>query len=781
MTTEWTAATATAFWPDQRGHWAPVSWKDHLYDFSVFFNGTIAANPAGVGLNHNVLPEDQVFAAELRLKIMTGAPTAAACDQSVIQLQHPDGLHVASWAPGKAPVYVIEHKLTGAPILVEQRQFAHVPGGRAVRRGDEPHFLWVRLAVTDVLKLINPADRLYVCLTFLAPSTLTGMGAFNNINFNYGYGAPWYPLGLNLEGPQNLTRPAVLRLAPPVRVLPRSFVGGKRNRLAVPAGQRGVTVESLQGQLFAAHGKSLTHLLLSFPSRPGATADFLLPMIPVDDATLDRELALGYDRALAETERFWTRELQTRTAVRVSEPLLQGWLDNFPRLEAMIGERHPLENVYGLPSGSFHYESIWTTPLALQAYALEFTGYGHEVAKYIDVYRQHQGQNKPPSPYLGPHPGYFGSPRTFASIDWITDHAAVLWMAANHGLHTMDKSFLRQWRDPIVQACEFIVTALHNRKHPGYKGILPAAVANDCDSSSQSGWNDAWTHKALRTAARLLTRLGHPRATRYRREADAYRRAFQKAYRAVVAKSQIWRAPDGTRVPFTPPTLSAAKGFEAAHAFHLDTGALSFVFGELFPASDPVMRAALRWFREGPQVKSFRPFSSEWQTPTVFGEISSCEPCYSWNIFHSYELGDRPAFTQGLYGLYAGGGSRQNFVSCETRDAVSGNCFTHGIALMLTRLAVIREAEDELHLLPLTPLAFFAGDGFSWRNVPTEFGDVSIAGRYDAAARTLRLTYRAPARQKPSRTLLHLPPLDGLQRVILNGKALGRVQGVVEL
>ena len=44
---EWSARDACAYWPDQRMHWAPVSWKDHLYDFNVFFNGTILANATG--------------------------------------------------------------------------------------------------------------------------------------------------------------------------------------------------------------------------------------------------------------------------------------------------------------------------------------------------------------------------------------------------------------------------------------------------------------------------------------------------------------------------------------------------------------------------------------------------------------------------------------------------------------------------------------------------------------------------------------------------------------
>jgi hypothetical protein len=294
-------------------------------------------------------------------------------------------------------------------------------------------------------------------------------------------------------------------------------------------------------------------------------------------------------------------------------------------------------------------------------------------------------------------------------------------------------------------------------------------------------WNDAWHHKALRTAALLLQRIGNRRGTEFVREADAYRAAFQRAYRTVVRKSKKWKAPDGTLVPFTPPTLAEAKGFEAAHAFHLDTGALVAVFGELFPASDPIMQAALRWFREGPQVKHFRKFSSEWQVAVLCAEISSCEPCYSWNIFHSFGLGDREKFAMGLYSLFAGGGSRQNFVSCETRDAVSGNCFTHGLALMLMRMAVVHEEEDTLHLLKMAPLAFFENGGFDWKNVPTWFGEISISGRHERRSRTLRLEYEAPRRAKPSKILLHLPPIGDLTRVLLNGKPLGQAAGIVEL
>lgn len=697
MNREWDAQRACEFWPDQRGHWAPVGWKDHLNEFNVFYNGTVFAGIKGT-------PEEQKLTCELRVNVCAAPVKAKGCDKMLSRGQNPDGLETASWTKDSAPVYVIEHVFENAPVKVEQRQFAHIPGGRAVKRGDEPHFLWMRFVVTDTIPMINPVKNVACCLTLQGATLAASMSAFNNVNFN--------------------SKPATI-------------IARDDCRLATPA-----KAEYLD-----------RHLVLNLPCRVGAQVDAVFAIRPVDAATMRRELALGYDGALREANRFWKAELKTRTSIRVSEPLVQGWIDQLPRLEAMIGEKHPASGQYFLPSGSFFYEAIWPTPTAMAAYAMEFVGHGREVAKYIETYRQHQGTIKPPSPYLEKHPGYLATPASHTSIDWLTDHGAIMWMAANHGLFSMDARYLERWVPALVKGCEFVRDARRNQKHKGHPGILPAGIANDCSTTSQAAWNDAWTFKGLTTTVRLLERLRHRRAGEFRREAESYRGAFQRAYRDVVAKSKRWTAPDGTRVPFTPPTLAEAKGYEAAHAFHLDGGALALVFGELFPASDPVMQACLRWFREGPQHRFVRKFSSCWQVPALVNEMSTCEPCYSWNLFHSFELGDRERFAQGLYSVFAGGASRQNFVSCETREGVFGNVFSHGLALMLLRMSVLHEVGDELHLLKMAPAALLRD--FEWKNVPTWFGEVSISGRYEAGV--LHLDYRPPTRSKPKRTVLHLP------------------------
>ena len=780
---EWSAEDACAYWPDQREHWTPVSWKDHMYDFNVFYNGIILASGTGNGMNINIPPEDQVFASELRIRFMTNdpapepdkksavLPTQSACDISLIQLLLPDGRHIASWEKSTAPVYVIEHQILAAPILVKQKQFAHIPGGKPVKRGDEPHFLWVRFEVSDIIEEINSYKNIYACLTVLAPSLLAGMGAFNNINFNYGYGVPAYPVRLVFDGDSKLSRNGYLRHASP---FPQDFIGqfvnGKRNRMAIPAGQDNVVVRAVRSQFFASANKHLTHLVITFPARVGARVDFVYPFSPVDDETINKELALGYDGAFTETENFWRKELKTGTSIKVSEPLLSGWIENLPRLTGMIAQKHPATGWYGLVSGSYVYEAVWPTALALQAYALEFLGYGKEVDKYLEPYRLYQGKFKPPSPYLKEHPGYIGAPREISCIDWITDHAAILWAASNHAAMSADKNFIGRWTPAIVKACEFIRDARRTRNHDGFTGILPPAVSNDSGWCSQTAWNNAWHHKALKTASMFLEEIGHPAEKKFRIEADDYKKTFQRQFRAAVAKSKKWRAPDGTLLPFVPPTIACATGEETAHPFNLDTGAMVLVFGELFDASDPIMKAAVRWFREGPQWRLYRRFSSEFQAPVLDHEISSCEPCFSWNIFHSYQLGDREKFTMGLYSLFAAGASRQNFVGCETRNGVFGNCFTYGIALMLMRLAVIAEEEKQLHLLRMVPAAFLTSGGFDWKNVPTCFGPVSISASYQKSTGILEVHWTKPSRSRPKKTILHIPPLPGLQRIFINGK-----------
>ena len=142
-----------------------------------------------------------------------------------------------------------------------------------------------------------------------------------------------------------------------------------------------------------------------------------------------------------------------------------------------------------------------------------------------------------------------------------------------------------------------------------------------------------------------------------------------------------------------------------------------------------MMKDTCAYFRAGPQHQTYRHDTNCWQLPVLEHEMSSCEPCYSWNVFHSWQLDDRQHFLEGMYSLFAGAMSRQTRISCETRGGITGNVFASSLAIYLARLAVIDDQlrPDELHLLRFMPLAWLHPEKTAlFRQVPTEHGPVTV-------------------------------------------------------
>jgi hypothetical protein len=153
--------------------------------------------------------------------------------------------------------------------------------------------------------------------------------------------------------------------------------------------------------------------------------------------------------------------------------------------------------------------------------------------------------------------------------------------------------------------------------------------------------------------------------------------------------------------------------------------------------------------------------------------MSSAEPCYSWNVFHNHQLGDRQRYLEGMYSLSCGALSRQTHVSCETRGGITENVFASTMAVTLARLAVIDDELEpgKLHLMRLTPLAWISeSEETVFENMPTEFGPVTLRWRLADGGRTLQIKYEPKFRRQPESVTLHVPPAQELGKVIINGK-----------
>ncbi len=369
------------------------------------------------------------------------------------------------------------------------------------------------------------------------------------------------------------------------------------------------------------------------------------------------------------------------------------------------------------------------------------------------------------------HPGYFASPQRLTSIDWLADHGAVLYEVAHHYLLTGDSAFAERWQEPVLRACEFLRYARALAGHAGVPGVLAPAVDTDRMVPTQSIWGIGWNYKGLTEAVRMLERLGHPRAAEFREEAVQYRETFLAALREATAAMPEWTDPRGERHRLTPYSLSA--GGDLTHAFYLDTGPLFLVWAGLLPADDPLMRASLAFFREGPNHALYDPQGNCWQRPVLRREISSCEPCYSWNVYHAWQTGDRQRYLEGLYSLLYGALSPTTWVSCETRHGIYGNVFAAPLLADLVRLAAVddRLEPGALHLLRLAPRSWLREDRETvFERMPTEYGPVTLAFRLEAGGRKLLVRFEPQWRETPGKVVLHLPPLAGLEEAVLEGR-----------
>jgi hypothetical protein len=767
--------TARSWWPDLPNIWTPVGWKDHLFRFNVFWSGLILAQPdlnrrtqeyAGEGAQVTIYPA-------WRLKPSADTGVTLNVQQAVDFAWHDDGLVTQGWLDGAAPVLWSEIGLDG--VKLRQYVFAHVPGGKPVETGTEPLFAWVRVEIHELCDGLPHDDRYGFLLRLNAPHIRGRMSLRRNVCFEVERSR--YPRELRPAAPGYDPAAGWRLLEPDGRV-----------RLGVAPGQD-CTLQVLPQQPDRINGlpprrtglgeaerasAAPSHLDLYFvmPCKRGQHVELLLPMLPADRETFDRELALGRVAALKETESFWSAAPNTAAHVCVPEAEVNETIRHSVKFSEILAERNPDTGKYCKINGSFVYADLWTTPGAMDlVMMMDALGRHDVVAKYLEIFREEQGTVTPPGDAYACHPGYLSTPALYKSIDWLADHGAVLYTLAMHGLLSGDRAWAEHFADTLVKACDWVRYARGLTGHGGVEGLPPAAVTTDRKTCIQATWSLGWIYKGMITAIRLLRRIGHPRTEEFAAEAQDYREAFRRAYRSACRKAPRWTGPDGRRHCLPPTSLAGDANEETRHPFYLDTGPLFLVFSGLLDADDPAMEAARLWFREGPPRRFYRHDANYTQIGALEHEMSSAEPCYSWNVFHSWQQGDRQHFLEGMYSLFAGAVSRKTFISCETRGGITGNVFAAPLAIWLARLAMIDDEIEEgvLHLLRLMPQAWLKpGDCTEFSHMPTGYGPVTLRTKMSSCGTELQVDFVPRFPGKVPAVILHVP--EGISTLVVNGK-----------
>jgi hypothetical protein len=754
---------AKNWWPPVRNVWTAVGVKNHPFRFTVLYNGTIIADThplrdiggraiktylkpfIGRGVELSLTPsiDGSLPPAETHPYQLSSRPDGG------VGLQDWDNDHAAPVLRTRWP---FEHRTGNTGVVLSEDVFAHTPGGEPVRTGKEPLYLWMRLRVA-YLDPLNHAPSATMLIHIGNPDMMQ-RSMWHEENLTVHPDRAIYPRKLTRDAYQN-GKFSCCRLVEP---------DGSVRLVGMMSAGSAMLVERTPG--------SRDYFLkVDMPAVADAHVDVLIPMIPGAADEVRREADLGYDAALDESDKYWSERPSTAAVVDTPEPQVNNAVRRMVELAQVISEINPENGERALLTGSWNYDTLWPTPACMAAHMLlDQLGYHGFVADNLEIFRTYQGTADPPGPAYTKHPGYFGAPRQLSSIDWLTDHGSILHSVAEHALLTGDEKFTEHWVDPIIKACEFLRESRANNKHDGVPGLLPPAVASDTGVPFQAAWNIAWNYKALDSAVRLLRRVGHPDADKYEKERAEYKRAFIAAYRKHAETTPTWTDDAGVVRHLSPSTLSGAD--DVSHIFFLDTGPMICTYAGLLPGDDKLMLNAMEFYRHGPHAKLYDPRGDMHQRPVLIHEISSCEPCYSFNILCSWQAGDRAHFLEGIYGLLAGGISQQTFSGCEHRHGIWSLPAPGALMFYCMKLAVIDDQlnHDELHLLRLVPLAWLKSDYQTrFEHMPTEFGPVDLKFKLAPDGKRLLVDFAGHWRTKPSKIVLHSPPVAGLTAVVVNG------------
>lgn len=755
--------TARQWWPEQRNVWTPIGWKDHYFRFNVVYNGAIICEPCphfAPMRPHAERSKGQSFQLTFTpLKNEKAPPPTLPAQQT--QLWRLDGgAGLQGWESHATPVLWTEWRLQEG-VVVRQKVFSHVKGGGDVVTGIEPHYAWIRLSVAHVDELRSPGEVYFaIQLSRVYYKHVERYTWEDGIAIEVDAAESPYPKKLTSEA---ITEPE----GRGVRILDAD------NKVRMT-----VLTDSPEKVQFNETTANIYVAVLRLAAKVDEHIDLLVPMLPEEKEEIEAERKLTYEGALTECNRYWSPSPSSAVRIEVPESYVCEAVARGIKLAEVIAEKDYENGDYTFLTGSWGYDNLWSTPSSMTSHMfLSLLGYHDCVARHVELFRKHQGSVKPPGPSYDFHPGYFSTPRTLTAFDWLTDHGAILHQVSTHALLSRDPEFIALWTEPILKACDFIKDSCARTDHDGVKGLLPPAVATDEIIPTQAVYSLAWHYKGLCSAVQLLKRLGHARAVELDTFRETYKATFQRAFRERAASAPRWTDGAGKKQPKPPTTLSTRPmpyhPFD--DAFYLDGGPMILVWAGLMDADDELMKAAVRFFREGPDTALYGYRSNPLARPVLVHEISSCEPCYSWNIFHSWHLGDRQKFLEGMYSLFTGAMSTQTFSACEHRHGIQATQCPLYTAFTLARLAVLDDQlkDGELHLLRLCPLAWISAEQETkFENMPTLYGLVDLAFRLGKQAGELQVRFRHQWKERTPRVVLHVPTSSDVRAIVVNGRTI---------
>ena len=745
---------AAARWPDMRRPIAFLGCKDHPDEFAIMWNGNIGvASAALTDADRRLLRDKRENALQVSFSI--GEKPNYDNRQMEDQSAEPSLLE------GALPVTRV--RLRANDVVLLQEAFVTGEQGGGTAAWDAPVFLRVRFTVQQ-----PGVGTLPIRLWAQLARNHTGYAMSTRRNVRIARVAPLYGSALKSDGDRLVNERGLVVL---------SADPGFRFHPQVPAPLSSVALRESQLDRNVCE--------FSIERNAGATLDLVIPFSPVSAERMASHRRLGLEQARQSVISFWEGEIARGMQVETPEkPLNELWQFSVP-MSFITADSYPNGDRV-LKTSSHHYEGYWPTPMAMNLQELMRRGYRSEVAAYLRPFLDPDRRRPVPntgSSFLSTK-GFISGPSEHLAISWVSDHGAILWIASEYYLLTRDRQFLDRWLPVMLEGLEWIAREREHTKLVGgmSAGLMPAGRATDADRQANFVWSDAWIYRGLAGLCRVLRTINHKDAERWEAERDDYRASFQRAFRQVIQNTVRWTDTSGKSIPFVPYELSQ-RDTASLHPFYLDTGPMFLGVAGLVEPGDESMTWAIKWLTEGPDSRNYNPDWSDYsERPSLPFEMSSCEPCYSWNIPLRFLRNERQKYLEGFYSLCAGSVSRKFRGGSETRDGVQWLPVMNSVINNHLRNMLVFEDESArgLHLLRNSPSRWLEpGKKVRVERAETYFGPVSYT--VETLEKRLIADIESPQRETVEWIRMHLdlPQERKLFRATVNGSPVKLADGGV--
>jgi hypothetical protein len=185
------------------------------------------------------------------------------------------------------------------------------------------------------------------------------------------------------------------------------------------------------------------------------------------------------------------------------------------------------------------------------------------------------------------------------------------------------------------------------------------------------------------------------------------------------------------------------------------------------------MTWALQWLTEGPDSTG-NPDWDDWSRPASLRyEMSSLEPCYSWNIYLRFLRGERERFLEGVYSLAAGSVTRKFLGGVEHRNGIQAVPTTNAVLDSHLRNMLVFEDQSGqgIDLLRNSPIAWLGPEKrIRVQRAETYFGPLSYTVLSTGAR--IEADIETPSRMPMEwiRLWLNQPEGKALRSVTIDGK-----------